>query len=112
MIEYFNDHRSDFDRLASMALKDTYTKQAMLTEIKWVSRDFNRIKMSASVVVSSRDEDLQAIIIEKGYVYSLTEPTPLVDSLDAMNFDSRGTHYRRISEHWYLYHEWGVSKPE
>ena len=111
MIEYFNDHRSDFEHLASIAVEDTYTKQSILREIKWVTMRSGRVKMSSSVVVSPQD-DLEAIIIEKGYMYSLTEPTPLVDSLDAMNFDSRGTHYRRISEHWYLYHEWGVSKPE
>lgn len=58
------------------------------------------------------DDDYESITIEKGYAYSLREPSPLVDSLDEMDFDSRGTFYKKIGEHWYLYHEWSVSKPE
>jgi hypothetical protein len=43
--------------------------------------------------------------IIKGYVYSPTEPSPLIDDLthwpDSLDHDN--TAYRRISDHWYLF---------
>lgn len=80
-------------------------------EIKFINKDGNRIHITASIGVRPLD-DLEAIVLDKGYAYSLTEPAPLVSSLDEMGFESRGVYYRKISDHWYLYHEWGLSKPE
>jgi len=60
----------------------------------------------------SDTDDYGSIMIEKGYAYSLVEPAPLVESLDNMGFDNKGTYYRKIDEHWYLYHEWSVDEPE
>jgi len=69
------------------------------------------VHIVASIGVSNLD-NYESIVIEKGYAYSLIEQAPLVESLDNLGFDDEGTFYRKIGEHWYLYHEWGLSKPE
>ncbi|MBK7706953.1 MAG: hypothetical protein IPJ30_14615 [Acidobacteria bacterium] len=80
--------------------------------MRGVSKEGDILKFaSASIGVSDIDEQ-ESIVISKGYAHSLKEPSPLVDSLDEMGFESRGTFYKRIDEHWYLFHDWGVSKPE
>ena len=58
------------------------------------------------------DDSYEYIVSEKGYVYSLTEPPGFVASLNGMGFESKGTFYKKIADHWYLYHKWGVGKPE
>jgi hypothetical protein len=68
--------------------------------------------LPASTVASDLNEDAEYIVIIKGYAYSPREPWPLVDSLDGMGFDHRGTFYKKIDDHWYLYHERIVAKPE
>jgi hypothetical protein len=67
---------------------------------------------SSDVLLFSDIDGQDSIVISKGYAYSLKEPSLLVDSLDQMGFESKGTFYKKIDEHWYLYHDWGVSKPE
>lgn len=57
-------------------------------------------------------EDSESILIEKGYACAPRELSPRSESLDALGFESRGTYYRKIADDWYLYHKWGVSKPE
>jgi hypothetical protein len=94
----WNGYRSVFARLSKYKI-DCLTKK----------RD--RIHIIASGD-SSPLPGLDAIVIVKGYVYAVEEPAPLVSSLDEMGFDSTGTFFRRIDQHWYLYHEWGISKPE
>jgi hypothetical protein len=147
LIEYFQKHQLDFDRLVSMANEDSgvraiYPDQVMLegykiwpkgteegfTKQRWseyqrlfakleeydiagFSKDSNMIQISASIGVSDLD-DYESIVITKGYAYSLKEPSALVGSLDNMGFNSRGTYYKKIGGHWYLYHDWGISKPE
>jgi len=64
-----------------------------------------------SIDVSELDNG-EAIVISKGYVYSPSQPSPLVDSLDDKNFETGGNCYRRIDGNWYLRFYWGVSKPE
>ena len=80
-------------------------------DIDGFSKDADVIHITASVGVSDLD-DYESIVITKGYAYSSKEPPALVESLDNMGFDSRGTYYKKIGENWYLYHDWGVSKPE
>ena len=58
------------------------------------------------------DDSYEYIVSEKGYAYSPTDPPGLVESLNGMGFESKGTFYKGIADHWYLYHEWGVGKPE
>ena len=80
--------------------------------INRASKEDNILKIaSASIAVSDIDE-YESIVISKGYAYSVKEPSPLVESLNEMGFESNGTFYKKISEHWYLYHDSGVSKPE
>ena len=50
--------------------------------------------------------------ISKAYFYSMSEPSPIVSSLDDKGFDTYGTYYRKIEENWYLRFEAGISKPE
>jgi hypothetical protein len=75
------------------------------------SRDSHTIHITASTGVSGLD-DYESVVITKGYAYIPDAPPSLVESLDNMGFDSRGTHYKKIGENWYLYHDWGISKPE
>ncbi len=147
MIDYFNKHRTDFDRLVRMADEDDSVRAinpdhvilnnygiwpkntqegfsnerwneyqnvfARLSEynVSFLHNMGDQIRIVASIDSSSLD-NLEAIVIEKGYAFSIEEPAPLVSSLDEMGFESEGTYFRRIDKHWYLYHEWGISKPE
>ncbi|MBK8812464.1 MAG: hypothetical protein IPN69_17280 [Acidobacteria bacterium] len=97
--EPWNEYKNLFNQLGS-------------SSIRRVSKEGDILKFaSASIAVSDIDEQ-ESIVISKGYAHSLKEPSPLVDSLDEMGFESRGTFYKKIDEHWYLFHDWGVSKPE
>jgi|GEM_PF-2432377 len=50
---------------------------------------------------------------EKGYVYSPTEiNSNVVDSLDGINVDHPTIYFRKLEDHWYLYYQWSVGKPE
>lgn len=80
-------------------------------DIKGFSKDSHIIHIVASIGVSDLD-DYESIVITKGYAYSPEDPPALVESLDNMGFNSRGTYYKKIGENWYLYHDWGISKPE
>jgi len=147
LVEYFQEHQPDFDKLVGMANEDSgvraiYPSLVVLkgykiwpndtaegfTQQRWgeyqslfanleaydiggFSKDSNIIHITASRGVSDLD-DYESIVITKGYAYSPEEPSPLVESLDGMGFDSRGTYYKKIGERWYLYHDWGISKPE
>jgi len=73
--------------------------------------DKNIVRIAASVLVKEI-EDQYSIVLDKGYAYAHVEPSPLVDSLDNLGFDSKGTFYRRLSGNWFLYHQWSVAKPE
>jgi len=68
--------------------------------------------MPVSFRSTEPDGGLESLTSEKGYVYSERNPWPVVESLDGMGFDTKGTFFKKISGSWYLYHEWGVSKPE
>ena len=147
MIEYFNSHRTDFDRLVNMAFEDRnvmsiYPRSVLLEHYgvwpttttegfsyqRWeeykrafarfdkfrinsLDKELEMVQIPASVRVSPLD-DLESIVIEKGYAFTARAPVRLVNSLDGMNFERKGTYYRQINEHWFLYHEWGISKPE
>jgi hypothetical protein len=147
LTDYFNKHRTDFDRLVTMALEDgslraIYADEVMLSDYRiwptrtaegfstgrWneyqvlfarlseydidsINKQSDQIQFTASIGVSPLD-DLEDVVITKGYAYSVKEPAPLVGSLDEMGFDSVGTHYLRIGQYWYLYHDHGISKPE
>ncbi len=58
------------------------------------------------------DGDGAYVTSEKGYAYLPSEPAALVESLDGMGFESKGLSYRKVADHWYLYHERGFGKPE
>ena len=147
MIDYFNKHRTDFDRLVYMAEEDDsvrriYPHSVMLNDFRmwpdntqegFSNERFNQyrsvfaqlseyginmlyhigdqIQIPGSIASSELD-NLESIVVVKGYVYSVKEPALLVSSLDEMGFDSEGTYYRRINDRWYLYHRWAISKPE
>lgn len=77
-----------------------------------ISKEGDVIKIHSASIGVSRLDDYESIVISKGYAYSLKEPSPLVDSLDGMGFETNGTFYKKIDEHWYLYFDSGISKPE
>lgn len=98
--ERWNEYKQLFDQLGSR-----YVRQ--------LSKEDGIVKIaSASIAVSETENSYESVVITKGYAYSLKEPSPLVETLDEMGFEDRGTYYKRISENWYLYHDWGVAKPE
>jgi hypothetical protein len=106
-----NDAQEGFSTKRWNEYKNLF-KQLGSSSIHRVSKEGDILKFaSASIAVSDIDGQ-DSIVISKGYAYSLKEPSLLVDSLDQMGFESKGTFYKKIDEHWYLYHDWGVSKPE
>lgn len=94
--------RSEYQELFSK-LKDY--------DIDGLSKDSKIIRIAASTGVSDLD-GYESVVITKGYAYSPEDPHALVESLDDMGFNSRGTYYKKIGQDWYLYHDWGISKPE
>jgi hypothetical protein len=91
--------------------------QAAFSELRNVtpyrfSKNSRAILIPVSFCSTEPDEDYEYLISEKGYFYSPTDPAPLVESLNGMGFDTKGTFYKKITGSWYLYHEWRVGKPE
>lgn len=60
----------------------------------------------------SQDDDLEMLVTQKGYAYSSKELVPLVDSLDSIKMERPGIVYKKLKDHWYLYYELSISKPE
>ena len=111
-----NDNQEGFSTKRWKKYKELYKQIGLF--IHSISKEKEMLKISsASIAVSDKHPLLidksESIVISKGYVYSLKEPAPLVKTLDNMGFDSNeGIYYKKIGEHWYLYFDWGVSKPE
>lgn len=82
------------------------TAQHMLTKESGV------VHVPASIIATEPDGNLENRISEKGYAFSRTPLPSLEDSLDEMGIEDLGTRYKRIDEHWYLYHNCGIGKPE
>jgi hypothetical protein len=59
----------------------------------------------------SIETNLEYRVSVKGYAYSFGHLS-LHPSLNSLGVDDFGRSYRRIDEHWYLYHDCGFSKPE
>ncbi|HEV7743889.1 MAG TPA: hypothetical protein VGO56_02730 [Pyrinomonadaceae bacterium] len=70
------------------------------------------VLVPASIIATEPDADYTNRVSEKGYAFSQTPLSPLNYSLDGMGVDDLGTRYRRIDEHWYLYHDCSIGKPE
>ena len=77
-----------------------------------LSRRTGMLLILVSFCSTEPDDSYEYIVSEKGYAYSPTDPPGLVESLNGMGFESKGTFYKKIADHWYLYHEWSVGKPE
>jgi len=60
----------------------------------------------------SDGDDFETNNFEKGYVYTVREPAPIVASLDGAKIARPGIVYRRLAENWYLYYEWSISRGE
>ncbi len=97
--ERWNEYKELFNQLGS-------------PYIHRISKEGDIVDIPSASVAVSRIDDYESIVISKGYAYSLKEPSPLVELLDEMGFESSGTYYKKIGENWYLYHDWGVSKSE
>lgn len=78
----------------------------------FLSKDSDMVRITTSFESTETESEAESIISEKGYAYLANEPAGLVESLNGMGFETKGTYYKRIARNWYLYHEWGVSKPE
>lgn len=81
-------------------------------EILWVSKTYGVIIFGPlSVDVAEIDNSYESIVVSKGIAYSETS-LPTVDSLDSMGFETSPILYKSIGGNWYLYRDWGISKPE
>lgn len=100
----WNEYKELFNQLGSPCIHSISKDGEMLT----ISSASTDISDNHPLLMS----ELESVVISKGYVYSLKEPAPLVESLDEMGFDTNKTYYKNIGEHWYLYFDWGISKPE
>lgn len=112
IVQYKPLNRGEMDDVD--AIRRAYQDLFRKIEVEGIKRRSffpGAVFVSASVRISEMP-DLEAILIDKGYVYTVEEPSPLIESLDQLGFDSEGAFYKTVSEHWYLYHHWGVSKPE
>lgn len=70
------------------------------------------VRVPASIITTEPDVNYEYRVSEKGYAFSRTPLSSLDDSLDEMGTGDLGIRYRRIDEHWYLYHDCGIGKPE
>ena len=77
-----------------------------------LTKESGVLHVPASHISTEPNDDLEYRISEKGYAFSQTPLSDLDDSLDGMGVDDLGITYRRIDEHWYLYHDGGIGKPE
>jgi hypothetical protein len=77
-----------------------------------LSKESNMVLIPTSYSSTEPEDDFEYIISEKGYAYSVKQPRCAVESLNEVGFESTGTFYKRIDGNWYLYHKWGVGKPE
>lgn len=99
-----------FSRRRWAAYKDLFRKLGEYDIDRFYKED-NLLHIPASVEFSDLDSGGgEYAVKEKGYAYSLVEPSRLVDSLDGL--DGPGTFYKKIDRHWYLYYNWSIGKPE
>ena len=76
-----------------------------------LKKDGILILIPASVRTTEPDKNLEYRVSVKGYAYSPVS-LPVQSSLDSLGVNELGRTYRRIDEHWYLYHDCGIGKPE
>lgn len=65
-----------------------------------------------AATVATAEVDGDTIVISKGYAYSTKLLQPSKDTLDDMDFSTTRTFYRPIGDNWYLFFDYGISKPE
>lgn len=72
----------------------------------------NAVFFAVSVDTSELNND-EVAIVKKGYVYAPNGINEnLTGSLDDIQINRPAIFYRKIQDHWYLFYEWSVSKPE
>jgi hypothetical protein len=132
LIERFYRHQADFEKLVTMldqdrdlvriTAKNVFLEKGATRQVPKERHDEYRrllelLQLNGGI---QRDKDgliliasLKGIIIpnsSKSYLYALTEPSPLVESLDHVVSNNRGDQrpvYKRISGNWYLdYESW------
>ena len=99
MIEQFNAHREEFQRLADEALAD----------VRSVGRDEYQRRLATLRIGGvglgnqARGEVTFTMGSSKGFLCTPTIPEPLLDSLEGKAVRAYGAAYRRIADRWYLY---------
>jgi hypothetical protein len=96
------------------------TKRWNEYKVLFAQLDIHRISVEAGIIYivtgSTASTDLdgsyERIVISKDYAYSKNLPMPLIQSLDDADFNTTRHLYKRIDENWYLFFDFGVSKPE
>jgi len=90
---------------------DLAFKTLGLTAQHEFDKELATVLIPASIETTEPDADYEYRVSVKGFAYSRLS-LPTVDSLDSLGVSHLGRTYRRIDEHWYLYHDCGIGKPE
>ena len=77
-----------------------------------LSKEVGSVRIPDTFSFTVVDANYEYLVSEKGYAYSPREPPGVIESLNGMGFDSKGIFYKKIADHWYLYHDWAVGTPE
>jgi hypothetical protein len=140
LIKNFQDNEADFERVNQMTKEDSkfvriandfnWTKDSAayprpksekdLSEERWneYRKLFKKLKLDNGINIqpnsiwfTSASSGMVTGGSEKGYIYLMKEPSPIVDSLDNPNFnlpELQGRKakilYRKLKNNWYLYY--------
>jgi hypothetical protein len=139
LIQNFQSHEADFDQLIRMAAEGskvvriasdfTWTEKSAawprpeselgFSKERWdeYRRLFKKLDLDAGIL--NYQPDLVFLVAStqglltggsgKGYVYSLKEPSPIVESLKDVSFEgsekSMNFAYKKLKGHWYLFYD-------
>lgn len=107
-----NDAQPGFSRQRWQEYKDVYDRLPQ-SRFRGVSKSGDVIVFSSSTSAcwDVSDGANESICVNKGFAYSKF-PRDTVDSLDSLGFRYFPTLYKGIGNGWYIYRDWGISKPE
>ena len=99
LVELFNAHREEFQRLADEALADVRSVSRDEYQRRIATLGIGRVGLGNQ----ARGEVTFAMGSSKGFLHTPAIPGPLLDSLDGKAVRAYGAAYRRIADRWYLY---------
>jgi len=125
MISHFQQHESDFVLLQEMLKKDSkvqhlwhdsITPEGVIDSQQWDS--YRKVMKRSGIIgihtswhqapeITFRTSPLNYSSLDKGYVFSTTQPEPIKDALDIDRKDipPYAIFYKHIKGNWYIYVE-------